>query len=470
MTAVLHSVPFNTAVQAAGRVLVMILGLVSVALTSRYLGQEAYGDLTTIVVYVSFFAALADLGLSSIAVREMSGAPHHIDAILGNVLTLRMLLGIGAVVLAIGGIAFSPYPATVKVGVAIAALSIPFGNVWLTFASVFPARLEMLPVAAVEVGSRAVALVLTVATIVLGGGFYLLVGATVAWSVTGALFMALLARRVARVRLLGDVSHWRELMREALPLGAATVLQAIYLRIDTILLSLLRGSSDVGVYGVACKVFELTLALPAFFAISLFPVLSRIATQDRAQLPSMLQRAFDVLLIAALPVTAGGVLVAPGIASLVGGPDFAEAGRPLALLLLGTVFAFENTLLSSALVALRRQQELPWLGLAGVTVNVLLNLLVIPRFGAAGAAATTTVSAIVMFLVLLSRVGRGSDFAPSLRIAAKAAIAAGLMLLALWPLASAHPLLLVALGAAAYAFALYLLGGMSREQLMLTSS
>src|SRR5262249_19252790 len=151
--------------------------------------------------------------------------------------------------------------------------------------------------------------------------------------------------------------------REALPLGAAGILQALYLRIDTILLSLLRGSSDVGVYGVAYKVFELTLALPAFFAIAFFPVLSRPAAAGRAQLPPIVERAFAVVLIGALPVTAGGVLIAPGLAGLVGGPDFGDAGRPLALLLLGTAFAFENTLLSSALVAIRRQHELLWLGL-----------------------------------------------------------------------------------------------------------
>src|SRR5262249_43372963 len=199
------------------------------------------------------------------------------------------------------------------------------------------------------------------------------------------------------------------------------------------------------------------------------PVLSRAAAADRAQLPPMLQRAFDVVLIGALPVTAGGVLIAPGLAGLVGGPDFGDAGRPLALLLLGTAFAFENTLLSSALVAIRRQHELLWLGLAGVTVNVLANLVVIPRFGAVGAAATTSLGAVGMFVALLTRVERCCEFAPSLRTASKAAIAAGIMVVALLPLSAAHPLLLVAVGGAAYIGVLYLLGRLSRAHPMLPS-
>lgn len=463
----LHSVPFNTFVQAVGRALGMALGVVSVGLTTRYLGREAYGDLTTILVYLSFFGILTDLGFSTIAVREMAATPEDVEAIVGDTLGLRMLLSFAALAWAVVLISFLPYSKPIKIGTAIAALSLPLINVWSTLSTVFQVRLKMLYVAMADVLSKAASLILIVLIIWFQGGFYLFLWATVLSTLLGTWFMVKGSQRYVNVRFLFRFRSWSRLWWEALPTGMAALVITLYFKIDTIMLSLMKTSGDVGIYGVAFKVFEMVLALPGFFAVSFFPVLSRFVAGEREKVQTILQKAFDLLALAALPLTAGVHLLAPQIVALIGGPQFAEAALPLKILILGGAFAFMNTMLGYTLIAMRKQHRLLQLGIGSLIANVLLNLLLIPRFSYIGAAAATSVCELSIFVVALSLVKRSSGFAPSLRIASKGAISTSAMALVLLPIISINPFLLALLGGAVYFGVLYLLGGISWDQLMI---
>ena len=464
---ILRSVAWNTVVQAMGRAAVMALSLVSVGLTTRYLGQQAYGDLTTILVYISLFGVLTDLGLSPITVREMSATPQHAEAILGNTLGLRAFLSVGALLLAAFVVAGLPYSKPVKLGSAIAALSLPLIALSATLSTVYQARLEMLRVALADVVSKGVSVVLVASIVWLGGGFYLFLWATVLSALAGAAFLCQVSRGVLRIRVLADFGCWTRLAREALPLGLAALVTMAYFKIDTIMLSLMKPSADVGIYGVAFKIFEMVLALPGFFAVSIFPVLSRLVAVDRDRVAATLQKAFDLLVVVALPVAAGAYLFAPRIVALIGGAGFAEAALPLRILMVGAAFAFVNTMLGYALVAMGGQRQLLWLEIGAFLGNVLVNLALIPRFSFAGAAAATSVCEVAILGAALCLVQRACGFVPSLRTASKGAISTLAMVLVLLPMISTNPFLPALLGGAVYIGVLYLLGGVSRDHLLI---
>ena len=116
----------NTIIQILGKALTTIIGLVTIGLLLRYLGQTGYGEYTTILVFVGIFSTLTDLGLYIIHVREISKVENY-SRITSSILTLRLLAGL--IILSLAPILawlFFPYSASVKLGILVAAISFFF--------------------------------------------------------------------------------------------------------------------------------------------------------------------------------------------------------------------------------------------------------------------------------------------------------------------------------------------------------
>ena len=105
----------NTAVQLVGKGAVLAIGLVSIALLTRYLGPDDYGKYTLALMYMQLFGVLADVGLFTTVVREISKAPERTEELVGNALALRLLLAIGVIALAAGVSLLLPYEHQVRV-------------------------------------------------------------------------------------------------------------------------------------------------------------------------------------------------------------------------------------------------------------------------------------------------------------------------------------------------------------------
>src|SRR5207247_10761462 len=124
--------------------------------------------------------------------------------------------------------------------------------------------------------------------------------------------------------------RWVVLLRQALPLGLALMIATIYFRADAVLLSILKGPHAVGIYGVAYRLLEAVIAFPGFFYVSIFPLLSQsYARRDLGNLRDVTQRAFDLLVLAAVPVVLGTFVLAPQIVHALAGSGFDAAVTPL---------------------------------------------------------------------------------------------------------------------------------------------
>ena len=152
-------IAYNTIVQFAGKAISTVLGLVSLAMMTRYLGQAGFGSYTTITNYVSFFAIIADLGLTLVTVQMISRPGVDEKKALNNLFGLRLasiILFLGlAPVIAI----FLPYTPYVKIGVMIAALSFLFPALNQILIGLFQKRLRMDKSVIAETLSRVIMIV-----------------------------------------------------------------------------------------------------------------------------------------------------------------------------------------------------------------------------------------------------------------------------------------------------------------------
>jgi len=451
----------NTIVQAVGSLLASIISFFTFVAMTRGLGPEAFGDFTAATVYLFIPVVLADVGLSAALLREISADPERAGPAMAASLPLRVLVSGIAVFVAVGVGLAVPFNEQTKIAILISSAGAFLTLMTLSLQPVLQAQLKMHWVVSSTLAGRLATLALTLGALGVGLGFKSLVSAhVIGLAVTFVLLLWAVAR-IVPLRPVIDVAYWRKLLAGSLALGLAIALSQIYFRVDTVLLALLRSPEEVGYYGAAYKFVELSVMVPAAVGISMFPPLARfVATQDpRAN--GLIQKSFDVLVAAAVPVMLIMLAYPDELISVAAGDEFSEAATAVQILAPYALFAYVGAVLWRVLMAADRDRALLWIAVFILGANVALNLLLVPRYGFEAAAAITVASEALVMLPIAWAV-RNEGRLPNLRYTAVIALAgaamAGTILLLPGP-----EVLVAVVASAVYAAVLLVLPGTTRD-------
>lgn len=396
-------VALNTALLVTSRALVTISGLVGIIVSTRYLGGVKFGQITTAIVFVTVLGFMTDAGLWTVAAREIARRPEQEDSILANVFTIGIVLSVGAIMVTLVAMQLIyPGPARYEIRLGIAILASQFiatapGGVANAYTV---ARQLAIPW---TVGAAAASLAFLgglAATLIAHLGFAGIAGSYAVVTVVNLLVPFGFAVRRSSVRLGFDYRLWRQLLRWALIQGSLLATGVIYLRIDTVLLSILGTSTDVARYGLGYRVVDVLVLGPTFVMTTLFPQLARAAPHSQ-RLRELTQGAWSATALVAVPVLIlfGGL--APEIVTVTGGQGFHAAVPVLELLSLSVSITFFNAVLLNALVALGQQAGLLRVLVGVLALNIALNFLLIPPLAAQGTAVTLIVTEAVLLVIVL---------------------------------------------------------------------
>jgi len=224
-------------------------------------------------------------------------------------------------------------------------------------------------------------------------------GFTVAYAAgtaLGALGAAIISRKYLR-DIWGGFSGavMRKLMHSIWPYTISSALGMLMINTDIIMLGWFRSSTEVGWYSAPQRIVQLIYLIPSVISVSILPTFSRLAAQSREKMTRAIEQGVSVMYMAALPVAVGGIIVAIPFTQLLFGPAFTPGAVAFQILLLSLLADFSAVLLSNALLAQHRQKKLIIYSAIGGSLNVGLNLLLIPKFGLAGCAVATLGAQIV---------------------------------------------------------------------------
>jgi O-antigen/teichoic acid export membrane protein len=455
----------NTAAQAAGKAAVLAIGAASIAVTTRYLGAAGYGSFALALALVQMVGVLADAGLTAVVVREISREPRRTAELVGNALTVRLLLGLAVVAAAALLALVLPYSPDVRRAVLIAGAPFLLGLASSSIAAVFQARLQMWRAAAADVAGRLAAFAALVVVVAADLGFLAVVASTAVGAAVALVVSVALVRGLAPVGPRADRQVWRELVVAGVPIGVTLAVNEVYFRADTFILSLFRPFEEVGLYTFAYRVYELLAVFPAIVMTSIFPLLSRFLGTRRDAAARVIEAAADLFVAIGVPIAAGGLVLAPELARLVAGDDFEAAATPLRLLLCASVPAWVSGLLGYTLIAAGRQASVLALSVAALAINVALNLALSPSYGPDAAAAIALGSEAFLVAGGWLLVRRHLDLAPRFALLWRALPAAAVMAAALWWQRDLSLAILLPGGAVVYAAALAAVGGIDRRTL-----
>ena len=448
----------GSAIKLGAELAARLIALATTLMVARVLGVADFGLFAVLSGVAVIVAELSDLGIQGIAVQALVSGTIPLRSLIRTKARLTAALVIVASLAALAPASWRP------------AGGVPAGRMPLLFPLIVYFALagwaELLGMALRVRGRRA----LEAATIVTLRVSGLVLAAAALWSGRGlrGLVWAMAVSAVPPIALAAAFLSRTSppasdrgaepigpgvvpTLKASFPLAINGALALLSLRIELLGLAALRGSREAGLFAAALKVVELVNVVPAAIAAGAMPALTREAVSGTG--PVRRRTAATVALLAA-PAAAGVILVAPAIVKILGA-GYSPAAGPLRILAPALLPLFMNTVLLHALVAAGRARRLPALTAWRVAAAILLAVVLIPRLGAAGAAAGFLAAELIL-LVLAARACGAAGFEVPVVRSLCAAMAVTLPMAAAVALAGPGLVRSIAVGLVAYAVTLLL--------------
>lgn len=365
------------------------LGLTVGAWTARYLGPAGFGLYNSTLAWAALFAGAAGLGLEPIIVRELVRRPAERADLLTTAFVLRLLGGGLASALALLAAAAWPTASPPLTLVAIASLITLFalGEVFdLWFQAQLQSRTAALARTSAFVAACLGRLALIAAAAPVSAFLWLAVAEA---ALASALLAAIFLRRSAVRRGHFSRPLARELLHESWPNLVGNLASMGYLRADRVMLAALDSEAAAGRYSAAATLVEIWYIFPLAIINSATPLLTRLHASDPARYLRELARLARVHAVVAWTLAAALAAVAPWLVPALFGPAYATGSTTLQLLAFSLPFAFLGVAASPWYLNARLTRVAMRRHLLGGALNLALNALFIPRWGAPGAAAAT---------------------------------------------------------------------------------
>jgi len=273
-----------------------------------------------------------------------------------------------------------------------------------------------------------------------------------------------LVRRMTTIRIRASRPLWPELWRVALPVGIAAMLTFAYGRIDQVLVFQISGSDEAGIYGAMYRILTNAAFVPMAVMTTLFPLL---ASMERDRIRRMVQTASEYLAMVSLPIFVF-VLVASGkVVRVLFGADFVAGENALRVLMGAFVAICFGYVAGVMVIVLGLQKVFMRYALFALVVNVVLNLIFIPKYGYMAAAWITLATEVIVQILAIRIVLATLELRPKLARLARILLASAAMGLVLWALdaAGAGFVWLVLAAAATYPVALLALRALVPSEL-----
>jgi len=406
---VFKKVFYNTGAQVIGKGITASITLLVTLIIGRTLGPTGYGDFTKIFVFVGYFYTLADFGLNQIYIKLARGnETSHLKVLFG----LRLLIGISLAIVATTAAQVLPYNQAastgfsplVKTGIALAAITIITQALFTSANAYFQKILRYdLSVAAATVSYLFVLATAVIVTLTTQS----LLGYTLAY-ILGSLVLAVMSYLIIAKRTKNfflpkfDKQAFLTFTKPAWPVGLALLFNLIYFRIDVLILSNFRSSTEIGLYGLAYQFFEAALSIPIFFSNAIYPILASLYQTNLQEFKKQIRAWIKILTAASILLAIILALVAYLI-PLIYDQRFARSVPALQILSFGMPFFFISALLWHLLIIYDKQKFLTIIYAAGAVFNIGANLIFIPAYGYIAASIITVISeALIMSCLFLA--------------------------------------------------------------------
>lgn len=393
----------NTGWLFFGKMASMLAAFFVGAYIARYLGPAQYGLLSYASSFAGLFAIFASLGIDSILNRELVSRPENKEKLLGSGFIIKIVGSILAIVLIVITLFFIKADWTTDVLIIISALSFVF-NAFGVIDIYFQSQVLAKNTVRVQIISLIITSSLKILFIFLHLGiiyfaiaylvdaFILATGFIISYKKTGL--------HISKWKF--DKGIIKMLIKNSWPLIFSGVAAAIYMKIDQVMIKNMMGNEAVGLYSVASKISEVWYFIPSLICASLFPAIVNAKNTNRVVYEKRLQNLYSLMFyistLIAIPIS----ILASFIIVNLFGIEYLGSVSALKIHIWAGVGVFWGYAITQYLITENYTKIYLAITTIGAVLNIILNLILIPKYGINGAAIATVVSYIITtFSVLI---------------------------------------------------------------------
>jgi len=394
----------NSFITIAARAINLPFSLLSLALVARYLSRDLFGEYIFVMAFVTLFEVFTDMGYNSILVREIARAKNQLRKLIGTAIVAKFFIALLTftiifVSVHVLGMIIQVSPVMKK---AIYILGFAVCVDFFTDIVISTVRAhEQMEYEAFIITFNSISSVLLIATVViLNLGFlYIFWARLYSSALTMGLSLFIYTKKFGSLHVHQDRELGKYLVKESLPLGIGQVIDRFYSKTNFILIRTIRSVTEVGFYGGAYRIVEQLSLIAVSIVTAVFPLFSVLSQSSRSSLALAHEKTFKVLAIISLPIVVILSCLSEKITGIVFGTHLIEIAQPLKVLSFAVFLTFSNLLFKFTLSAIHRQTVYKRNVLISFFVNLLLSLLLIPRYGYMGACAVALVSSGFLFML-----------------------------------------------------------------------
>ncbi|TSC84379.1 MAG: Membrane protein [Parcubacteria group bacterium Gr01-1014_13] len=454
----------NTTIQIVGKAVSTLLGLVAVGIMTRTLGVEQFGWYVTATGFLQFVGIFSDFGFTAITAKMLSEPEFDKPKLLNNLFTLRFITALIFQGLSPLIILLFPYPAPIKLAVAIMALSFFAISVNQIFIGYCQSALKM----AVQMTGEILGRVILVAGLLLiSVKNYGFLPAMAVITLASVIYTFYLWQKTPGVKFSLDKTIVKNIFQKIWPTATTVIFNAFYLQGDRVILPLYTSQTDVALYGAAYRILDVITQSAWMIMGIMMPLVTFAWSRNLTdEFKKKYQMSLDLVTLFLVPMVAGIIVLANPIMTLVAGKEFVDSGRILQFLSIAILgIAFGNIFGYMAL-AIDRQRQAMWIYFSDAVLTTIAYFILIPRYGIYGAAMAAIFAELYAGLGLMILANHYAKFIPSFKTFGKIILASTIMGLIIYKLQPMNIVMSILIGVGIYGLLIIGLKVISKQTIM----
>jgi len=383
------------------------IGFVVTIVVARYLGDSEFGKYSFAMATVIVFAVLVDFGFHVFLAREISRNKDKIKEYISNITFLKIIFSIITYLILVGFLFIVGKPDDVKYFVYLSGIYMILNSFNVTLRGIYQGVEKMQYHAINYILEKIIYILLIFLFVTLDFGIPGIMYALIISSAIGLSYNIITVFKKFTFFLPKfKKSTIKFILKESSWFLLTGIFVAVYFKIDIVMLSIMKTDEVVGHYNAAYNLLFAFLFIPGVLTMPLLPVFSRYYKNNKDKLKKLISPLITYFLIAGAMLVFIFITLGPIVVGILYGQEFEPTKFLFQLLSFSFFFVFINYLLSALLSSVNKQKYSTIAAFVAMLINIIINLILIPKYGAAGAAIATIATEATVLLISIILLNR----------------------------------------------------------------
>lgn len=375
-----------------GKVLFFLFSII----IARAFGEEVFGSVNFANSIISYFLMISSMGLQTYAIIRIAKNTDEKENLFNKILSTRIILGIVSTILLIGIIS------SVNLAEENRTMTLLYGSIIITNALnidwYFNAIQKMKYISFSIMIQNSVSLI-SLGIIYLfniSRSIYIIPMCIFIGNISSIIYSFIIALRDVKFKFTISLKESWYFIQKSFPFFFSGVFATINCNLDTILIGIIHTNLQVGLYSAAYKVINILVVGIAIIFTPVYPVIIELISSNKLEkFNTLMINLKKIILIIVIPLVMGGIILRADIITLLFSNMYVRASDAFGILLLYIGLLYYREIYGYTLNASGKQKVYMKIVSISATMNILLNIVIIPKYGIEGAAFTTVISEII---------------------------------------------------------------------------